>query len=1517
MTTLHAENSPASSFSGGSPGLGQIFDENAPELLRLATRLAAPGVEPADIVQSTFLRATELAHRFEPGRRHLPWLISIAKRVAFEERRRVRRPTVEIPLREQTAPVESAQSAEFIAAVADAIATLPDSYRHTVGQYLLSGLSIPEIAAEHDKPIGTIKSRLHRGLDRLRRMLPPSFAAIVLTQLNTPLRAARANVLAHSNPQAIGHKRSFTPRALRWTWAGLAVSVAVTLVLLATSPWSPEPSPSGRGVSDLATTEATSAQTAPRGPNIEPRRVAHGTSSQRVVGRAVSESANADWSRVRAVGHLAEDVPALRALELMSMSTATAPRFVAGAQRVLLESTASVSTSLDEHGAFELRVPDHEDSAWITLADDFVAFVAPVPWVSIGSGEDVGALSTYTGGLIEGRLPAAAGELVHLRVADDTAPPRSALIAASVSLANGRKTTRVAADGSFRFAAVWPDLRLSIWTVVAGRSFGTSISGVGPKQTRSVSLTALATASVTVRVMDGNGAAVPGSRVRLLHCADLSADLPSDVVVNDRGFVQFDDVLPGRAQVLATGPDIAPTGRWITVQPGSQHVQLRADPGTVLRGRVVDPDGAPVVGAEVTVRQTAEAPTAMPMPHDSNAHAIDVLPPSTDGRRTPTVIAARGVSDANGAFALHVRRAKGKIRIEPAPATSHLMGVELRARRLPDSIVLPHRQRIVARLVPADGMELPPVVRVAWRQSRGGNSIVEARRCSVDPDGRVALGTRPVGVDSVEVSASAGVRCVAALPDVSTNELDLGDVELAPPLRGRGRIVDSFGRGIAGANVEWSALLSPMWWPIGSTMSDLDGEYEIVAPEGLGDDGSFEEIDWETAIREVAQRFAAIRDTHGGESIFYYGGGGQGNHLPAAYSRATRAVLGSAYRSNALAQEKTGEFWVSAKMMGGFTRSDFEHCEVGMFIGKNPWFSHSIPRARVTLREIARDPERCLIVVDPRRTETADLADIHLAVRPGTDAWLLAAMVGILVQEDGIAGDWVAEHTEGLEQVLPHFATLPIGRYCEASGVPEDLVRRATQRIVAAESAAFFEDLGVQMNRHSTLVSYLHRLLCFLTGNFAKRGTAYSPASVQPLATASGRGGGKGRTSPVTDSRVIAGLVPCNVIPDEILTDHPKRFRAMLVESANPAHSLADSRRMREALGALDLLVVVDVAMNETARLADYVLPVSTQFEKAEATFFNFEFPRNYFHLRRPLLEPPEGLFSEAELHARLLEELGELPRDAVKALREAWDESREAFAAKFMELAASHRDFFNLAPVVLYRAIGDKLPHRLAEGAVLWALAQIAAQRQPDSLHRAGFEGEGPALGDSLFDAIVESPSGVTFSVDDYDESWNRVGTPERRIRLAVPELFDELASLGSTEPPRPSEEFPFVLSAGERRSFTANTIVRNPDWRRKDRSGALRVNPEDARRLGLEDGGRARLSTKRGSAEVSVEVSDRMQAGHVSLPNGLGLDYPDDDGARRATGVSPNELTASEDRDWLAGTPWHKHTPARIEAL
>ncbi len=673
-------------------------------------------------------------------------------------------------------------------------------------------------------------------------------------------------------------------------------------------------------------------------------------------------------------------------------------------------------------------------------------------------------------------------------------------------------------------------------------------------------------------------------------------------------------------------------------------------------------------------------------------------------------------------------------------------------------------------------------------------------------------------------------------------------------------------------------------------------------------DGSFEEVSWDTAIREVAERLSRVRDAWGGASIFYYGGGGQGNHLPGAYASSTRRLLGSRFKSSAIAQEKTGEFWIEDRVLGTQTRGDFEHCEVGMFLGKNPWHSHSIPRARVTLKQLAKDPARTLIVVDPRRTETAAMADIHLQVRPGGDAWLLTAMLATLVEEQLLDHEFLDARTRGLDEVLAALRDVSVADYAARAGVPEEQLRDATRRIARAGSFASFEDLGVQMNHHSTLVSYLHRLLWLLTGNFGKPGTRFSMEQFVPFAT-----GANGKHSPVAGAPIISGLVPCNIIAEEILTDHPKRYRAMIVEAANPAHSLADSKRFREAMEALDTLVVIDVTMSETARLADYVLPASTQFEKAEATFFNFEFPDNYFHLRRRLLEPPAGPLPEAEIHARLCEALGGFDEAALAPLRAAAEQGLEAYGLEFMQRVLSDPKLRGLAAVILYRTLGPALPPDAAEGAVLLGLAFRFAMKAGEVLARAGFTGPPPVAALALFRAIIDTPTGVVFARGEWSDVRPR--TPDGVIQLALSDMLAELPKLAEPVSER-ARELPMILSAGERRSFTANTIIRDPAWRKKDPEGALRVSPTDAERLGLETGGRARVTTRRGSLEVTVEISDTMQPGHISLPNGLGT-HPRSGGRERVGGVAPNELTSVEDRDPFVGTPWHKHVPARLEAI
>jgi len=214
---------------------------------------------------------------------------------------------------------------------------------------------------------------------------------------------------------------------------------------------------------------------------------------------------------------------------------------------------------------------------------------------------------------------------------------------------------------------------------------------------------------------------------------------------------------------------------------------------------------------------------------------------------------------------------------------------------------------------------------------------------------------------------------------------------------------------------------------------------------------------------------------------------------------------------------------------------------------------------------------------------------------------------------------------------------------------------------------------------------------------------------------------------------------------------------------------------MRKALNALEVVVAIDVFMTETVRLADYVLPAVTQYEKYEATFFNFEFPKNVFHLRRPLLAPPEGPLSEPEIHARLVEAAGVFSDQELEPLRAR----RVAVAASsrrpFAEATKANPRLGAVTPVVLYRVLGPTLPHGAAAAAALWTAAHRCAALNPAGVRRAGF-GEGFEAGERLFDAIVASPSGVVFAHDEYDETWRRVQTDDGRVNLSIPELLGEL---------------------------------------------------------------------------------------------------------------------------------------------
>jgi anaerobic selenocysteine-containing dehydrogenase len=685
-------------------------------------------------------------------------------------------------------------------------------------------------------------------------------------------------------------------------------------------------------------------------------------------------------------------------------------------------------------------------------------------------------------------------------------------------------------------------------------------------------------------------------------------------------------------------------------------------------------------------------------------------------------------------------------------------------------------------------------------------------------------------------------------------------------------------------------------------------------------DGSFEPISWDTAIKEVADRLRQLRDTYGHDSLAYYGGGGQGNHLGGAHATSLRAAMGNPFLYTALAQEKTGGFWVDGKLYGSQSchpTEDVENTDYLLVIGANPWQSHGFPRARHVLQEIARDPRRTLVVVDPRRTETAEKADIHLQVRPGGDAHLLLALLGTIVQEGLQDHDFIEKHTAGFDTIAAILREIAVDKYASEAGVDAGLVRQVARGYAKTPRACVRTDLGLEHSLHSTLNTYLSKLLYLITGHFGRPGTNVFHTFFVPLVRHSADPDKGGRATRVTGAREIGGLFPPNVLPLEIDNDHPQRVRGVFVESSNPVATGADTQAYRRAFAKLDLLVVVDVALTETARLAHYVLPAASQFEKWEATFFNLDFPVNYFHLRRPLFQPLAKTLPEPEIHRRLVVAMGEVPERfpvlaAIAKIDRRWPKLRLfplAMAATFKLRPKLARYF----AVVLHETIGAALPDGARAAGVLWASCHLFVKRYGEEcVRRAGIKDEGTGIAEALFNKIATNHSGTLLSVHDYEETWKFIKHRDGRIHLVIDEMLAEVRRL---QPLPRNERFPLILQAGERRSYNANTIYRDGSWRKQDADGALKIHPRDAGDLELCDGDLAWCENDRASVCVRVLVTDDIRPGVVSLPHGYGM-FRDAEGDDRS-GPAINFLTRADHCDDLSKVPFHKFVPVRVRAV
>jgi len=678
------------------------------------------------------------------------------------------------------------------------------------------------------------------------------------------------------------------------------------------------------------------------------------------------------------------------------------------------------------------------------------------------------------------------------------------------------------------------------------------------------------------------------------------------------------------------------------------------------------------------------------------------------------------------------------------------------------------------------------------------------------------------------------------------------------------------------------------------------------------EDDTFQPISWDQAIAEIAEKSQTLLERHGPRCLAYMGGSAQGGHMEAGFGLGLLRALGSQYYYSSAGQEFSGSWWVFGRMLGkqyNVAIPDEHAAEMLVGWGWNGMQSHQMPRAPIVLKGFSKDPERMLVIVDPRRSETAAIADIHLAIRPGTDALLARAMTALILQEGWQNQAYLDSHVFGWDSIQPWFEDFDIRAALSVCELAFSQVRDVC-RLMTTRRWCIHPDLGVYMGRHSTLNSYLICILGAVCGVFGVRGGNVIPGMVMPMGFhADERNAKVWRTKATDMPPAAAGSFPPAVMPEEIMSDHPERLRAVLVSACNPLRAYPDTHAYEEAFAKLDLLVVNDIVMSETARLAHYVLPCRTFYESWDATFFPWTYPDVFFQLRRPLVDPPENCLEASQVLTHLADRLGLIPEIPAE-LQRAAEGDRLSFGLKLMEFGSQVPEAVARMPFVLAKTLGRVWDSAAKAG--LWGLLMTAPKTFQENAARAGFE-PGLDQGDRIFETLLNQPEGIWIARSDVDNPMAGIKTESGKIEVFIPEQEEDVLALTPDLEDRDLEmpkDMPLILNSGRHMKYNINTLMRNPEWNRGKRDCTIAVNPKDAKALDLMDGQQVRITTEAGSEVGELEVSDQVRTGMVLVPHGFGLIYQD-----QVYGINANYLTKNTHRDPL-GTPIHRFIPCRIEA-
>ncbi len=669
--------------------------------------------------------------------------------------------------------------------------------------------------------------------------------------------------------------------------------------------------------------------------------------------------------------------------------------------------------------------------------------------------------------------------------------------------------------------------------------------------------------------------------------------------------------------------------------------------------------------------------------------------------------------------------------------------------------------------------------------------------------------------------------------------------------------------------------------PKGSALRQLHEDPDRIQTPLIRERAGFREASWDEAFALIDARLAPILGADRNAVAVYLGNPNAHNLSSLLYGKVLLRALATRNVYSASTVDQYPKQMSSALMFGGGTTvpvPDVDRTDHLLILGANPLASNgslmTAPDVRGRLRAL-RERGGKLVVVDPRRTRTAEIADEHHFIRPGTDAHLLFALISVLFSEGRAdPGPRIAALCEGLERVRSLSEPFTPEAVAPVCGIEAPEIRRMALELADAPTAAVYGRIGTCTQEFGALASWLVDVVNALTGNLDRPGGAMFPLGAAGHANAAGEPGrGRGTrfgrfTSRVRGLGEVFGELPAVCLAEEITTPGDGQVRALITMAGNPVLSTPNSARLDAALGQLDFMVSLDVYINETTRHADVILPAPSPLRRSHYDLALYLFAvRNVAHYSPPALPEENGLPDEWVTVLRLTGvAAGMGPNADVAALDEGVARGLVAREVQTPQSAVAGRD-----PEELMAALEPRVgPERLLD-----LLLRTGPYGDGFGADANASPGANTDAGVGLSLAVLEAaPHGIDLGPL-RPRLPDALRTASGKIELAPEPLVVDVERLRAALT-RPLGAGPVLV--GRRHQRSNNSWMHNlPVLVKGKPRCTLFVHPEDAERYGLVDGAPAELRSRTGRVRAEVEVTDEMMPGVVSLPHGWGQDAKD----------------------------------------